>query len=662
MERFNYEDKKLLAKKNIPLEYADLFDPMFMAFDITFLLKYGANFETANSFSRFFNLFDILKLCNKQISPFIAENYLVYNKHNCHENDSNVYSNNYCKCGEKLSHATVDEISSFLDKGINPQEFRKRILIEDDSWFCRNFDDVTKFLNTFYPLSYVRHEQRLRNKDGSKTGKFYIDKGKLIILDNDDLSILSRFNFNADDVSKYFPLASLNIGYGASRIDLLNLIKAGIKPETLRSTVSQLEDILGGEFPIINVKNRESFEIKHNIGHGLGIPINDIIWVIKNKVPLEKIREYKSHHVLIEIEYERILCDPRRTIARRFIWSIRKLLARFRAPMDIRDDYFKDDSSMQELVQDEELIDINLSNLKREGLKFNILPENEEEVREAILRYGRDVNKYHSINISKSPISTGSNAFIIRYEFQYNGETVRIATKYAPINLQEREFKCLYLKPKSKNVINHLFFVGGSTIGIPNEGINLDYIYGSTLEQLLDQENKILTPKMTIKYSAGIFNGLLELKASNNTYHRDLWLWNIIIDDIKDEAIIIDLGCAAYDEYIYSGSDAGRIYTITDCNRRYGGENDLQSLGQIIYKMATGKHLFHSSIDKSTHLIPDEIKAERERIYADGSLLESRLKQVDEKITDKTLAEIINICLTAKGNDNDYNLLEQRFK
>ena len=128
-----------------------------------------------------------------------------------------------------------------------------------------------------------------------------------------------------------------------------------------------------------------------------------------------------------------------------------------------------------------------------------------------------------------------------------------------------------------------------------------------------------------------------------------------MIDEVKDRAVIIDLGISTDLTYYQNET------TIGDKNRRYGGENDLQSLGQIMYKMATGKHLFNSSINISTHLVPDKIKAEREFIYTNGSLLESRLNQVGERITDKTLAEIIRICLTAKGSDEDYKLIRQRF-
>ncbi len=109
----------------------------------------------------------------------------------------------------------------------------------------------------------------------------------------------------------------------------------------------------------------------------------------------------------------------------------------------------------------------------------------------------------------------------------------------------------------------------------------------------------------------------------------------------------------------------GRLkYPLDDgnINRRYGGENDLQSLGQIMYKMSTGHHIFNPTIDQSTCLIPEEVKVEREKAYADPATLEKRLQQVREVVKDEKVAEIITYCLQAKGIDADYQMLEERFK
>jgi serine/threonine protein kinase len=186
---------------------------------------------------------------------------------------------------------------------------------------------------------------------------------------------------------------------------------------------------------------------------------------------------------------------------------------------------------------------------------------------------------------------------------------------------------------------------------IPSETrtiLEIDYIKGTTLFELLKEGP--LGEKEAIRYGFDILRGLEQLFRCQ-IRHYDLWLGNVMINDTYDRATIIDLG------------RAGTEPPVVDWNRRYGGENDLQSLGQILYKMATGHHLFNPTIDKSTHLIPDEVKAERERTYADpsGFLLQKRLDQVDANIEKYVLVELINYCLQARGTDKDFSFLGEKF-
>ncbi len=189
--------------------------------------------------------------------------------------------------------------------------------------------------------------------------------------------------------------------------------------------------------------------------------------------------------------------------------------------------------------------------------------------------------------------------------------------------------------------------------------VELEFLRGETLSQLLDKKKQVFTPEQTLEYGGDIFNGLCDLKASG-IYHRDLWLGNVMISEYENyetdppetekKAIIIDLGIST-DDPKEGPKD----------NRRYGGENDLQSLGQIMYKMVTGKHIFNPTIDKSTHLIPDEVKAARERAYSRGTLLNKRLLQVEKEVADGGVTKIIEHCLRAKGTDQDYQTLQKMF-
>ena len=125
----------------------------------------------------------------------------------------------------------------------------------------------------------------------------------------------------------------------------------------------------------------------------------------------------------------------------------------------------------------------------------------------------------------------------------------------------------------------------------------LEYVRGTRLDVLM--KNNALPMSTVWKYGRGICNGILELRRAG-IYHRDLHDRNIIIsleDKVQfninesnettiikrfyDQPVIIDLGAATYD------SDNEH-----DGNTAYGGNNDLISLGQIMYRMAIGTNMF----------------------------------------------------------------------
>ncbi|MBU0666511.1 MAG: protein kinase, partial [Nanoarchaeota archaeon] len=88
--------------------------------------------------------------------------------------------------------------------------------------------------------------------------------------------------------------------------------------------------------------------------------------------------------------------------------------------------------------------------------------------------------------------------------------------------------------------------------------LELEYIYGNTLDEKLQQETD-LSIKETVQYAFDICNGILELRNAG-IYHRDLHDRNIMIDEENDKAIIIDLGTATTNPNISNPQ-----------NRLYGG-------------------------------------------------------------------------------------------
>lgn len=198
-----------------------------------------------------------------------------------------------------------------------------------------------------------------------------------------------------------------------------------------------------------------------------------------------------------------------------------------------------------------------------------------------------------------------------------------------------------YHKGSQKNIIK--------VKGKPEEGIALEieYIQGDSLESILEkqtpsleEEKSLLSKNKVIKYASDIINGLIEMHNAGVWHHRDIRPANILIDEKNDRAIIIDLGIATTDKH-----------ALPKDNRRYGGVNDLVALGQVIYKMATGEHIFGESNSMEKTIYAPKIKDYRDMVYSDrsGKLLEKHIRQVNEKIQDEKLKTLIKVCLTSKN-------------
>jgi hypothetical protein len=172
---------------------------------------------------------------------------------------------------------------------------------------------------------------------------------------------------------------------------------------------------------------------------------------------------------------------------------------------------------------------------------------------------------------------------------------------------------------------------------------------GDSLKTIMGK--KLLSLDKTYHYSLEIFNGLQELRQAGIYQHRDIRPANIMVDEEKERAIIIDLGIATTDPL-----------DLPKDNRRYGGPNDLVSLGQVMYKMATGEHIFAESESMERTIYADKLKDHRDWIYEEDKRLGPYLRIVNETVTDDKVADLIKLCLTAKGTEEDYQRLEERFE
>lgn len=200
----------------------------------------------------------------------------------------------------------------------------------------------------------------------------------------------------------------------------------------------------------------------------------------------------------------------------------------------------------------------------------------------------------------------------------------------------------------TRNVITMIHFHIEDYFSPPGGGmIELEYIPGDSLENTLKKKGH-LPQDTTLKYSSHILNGLIELRQAGIWYHRDIRPANIMIDSENDRAVLIDLGIASTDKA--AGSQD---------NMRYGcpGDhaNDLISLGQIMYKMVVGEHIFKDSetMDRTTHFKLD-IRDERVRVYQDPeNNLVPYFQKIDEAVKDERVNAMIKACLTAKFEDHE---------
>jgi hypothetical protein len=149
---------------------------------------------------------------------------------------------------------------------------------------------------------------------------------------------------------------------------------------------------------------------------------------------------------------------------------------------------------------------------------------------------------------------------------------------------------------------------------------SMQYVTGEPIRKLVE-ENYVFNLDQLITITNGIIDGLIGIRRAGY-YHCDLHDGNIIIDTSNNKAVIIDFGTAVDDPNF-----------INPLNRSYGGNNDLISLGQIMYKMTTGTNLFNEARGFTCYSdIKDEIKTQREKVYEDASLKQMYLSRIKKEI------------------------------
>jgi hypothetical protein len=264
-----------------------------------------------------------------------------------------------------------------------------------------------------------------------------------------------------------------------------------------------------------------------------------------------------------------------------------------------------------------------------------LISEGVSSILERIVRSGEVRTHPDEFNI----LGTGSSAAVLLKEDSAWKFSQQINQEYGLLKRIQDKYN-----GNQKNIVK--------LIGEPKEDLALEiqYIQGQTLQSILEQHS--LSPEKVLKYGAGIMNGLIEMRRAKIWYHRDIRPANIMIDEERDEPVIVDFGIATEDRH-----------ALPLNNKRFGGPNDLTSLGQVMYYMATGMHIFDQSqsMSRTFGSVADEINDYRTKVYSDptGKLLEQHLGQVDSEIKDERVATLIKACLTARRGQ--YKRMQRMF-
>ncbi|MEK6901715.1 MAG: hypothetical protein AABX37_05195, partial [Nanoarchaeota archaeon] len=257
-------------------------------------------------------------------------------------------------------------------------------------------------------------------------------------------------------------------------------------------------------------------------------------------------------------------------------------------------------------------------------------------------------HKYHIIGAGSSAIVLLNERDKVAYKISKGNRTEYYC--YREIN-----FPTVHVLRPEEQDYEYSNTIFGEMIPFYLSVIKLPFINGRSLSEHLCNTEP-LPPEKIMKYCSGIFFGLLELRQAGIYHHRDLRPANIMIDEEKDRAVIIDLGIATTDK------DA-----LAKDNRRFGSPtgqvaNDLNSLGQIMYKMATGEHIFAESKSMERTTYADQVRDHRDWIYEDHERLRPYLETVERRVEDPTLRDIVVFCLRSRGTDEDYDKLNERFR
>ncbi|MEA3430021.1 MAG: hypothetical protein U9R08_01990 [Nanoarchaeota archaeon] len=319
--------------------------------------------------------------------------------------------------------------------------------------------------------------------------------------------------------------------------------------------------------------------------------------------------------------------------------------------------------------------------------KFGILSSSFEDVR--LKNFAEILESVHKVDIGEflsydsELLGTGYSGTVVLFR--------GTALKFSKDAKKEAVIISQIYDANADNLVNTIKMYRGSYPGY----FKIESIIGDSLEIIISNMAP-LDSEINLRISTGILNGLIEMRKAGVFYHCDLRPANILLaekfdflkllheilcsgmnvdpDEVKyiepeymrfkySDPKIIDFEIATTDRHymqnVYKGCKGED--SVPDKNRRFGGPNDLVSLGQMMYLMATGEHIFlnkktgdeSESMSRTFGSVADRINDYRTKVYLDesGELLKGHLKQVDDTVEDEGVAFLIKECLTARNYD-----------
>ncbi|MBT3407822.1 hypothetical protein HN415_04025, partial [Candidatus Woesearchaeota archaeon] len=561
-------------------------------------------------------------------------------------------------CSPKFSHEFDSRFDGFDIAFMNdfeikpikankyPQQFKPRQIINFNAQ-CMEPDDVIKCMNKIDKLNDGYFKFNLKHEN---IGILLFE----VINQNFDINIINNYrkNYYPDDIielylQKHYPEKTKLYDKNISSEFLLHSLEQKKDPKTTLNNSIEVNKIInsGGTVtssPYVEKKDYQKDYIqkkyKINLDNQKSIflfldyekkgLINHIIRDYPESYPIEsKLNLYKKG-----IKPEK--CPKFEEFNFLSIHKVEKLIEN-----NIDENELKKLMGLYHATKLEDLIFIKNLNLEK---KINIkkLLKLKPAIEQIVKRYKESEDENIKI------IGHGASGIIVSSDYLNNKSVSKFSINRKHEYNILRQICHKWKKPRNIISLINIYQIGGA--GQTYELLKLHEIDGPNLEEIIQKEK--LDYETIISYAADILHGMIEMDLAGVKFHRDIRPANIMLNIKESMLKIIDYGIASCDPNI-SPRD----------NRRFGGRNDLDSLGEVIYTMIAKEILFSEFNLKNDSNYANKIKINRDRAFEgkDKKNLKYYYKKIKKNVKYDFFQNFIIDCF--KSNDK-FELLFKKEK